>query len=255
MIMSSSVIRMDLLLSNIDFEIEKLNEPPLLSGISIPDAKNAVTVIYKLRRYGISLLLGMVDVPGFFRRLGESASLKFKKLEKLSDNPEFSRFCLGSDYLPCLGAFLSGDSDLAKKIAELSSDNWNEDYEYEEDFLYGQFFYQYFKNDCVLGDFIQPILKSLEEADDADAPQYALMDALATNDEDGFKGALDVLLEEHEALCDKLDGSLTVDKEKFSTEMAVHIEAMAWIKIAGLAGIKVDADYKYIPSILLPDLC
>ena len=242
-------------MENLDYEIQEIK-----SFISQQKAKDEAyfralsKIVTKLQRQSIAQLLGNAAVKTFFELQAESA--KAQLVLNKNAKGEFARYALGSVYQPAIGAHLSGNLQLAKDLASTASTDFNEDYEYEEDFTYGQFFYQLINQGFKLDKSFEPFLKQLKDLDEAGTGQYAMIDAAINQDADAYKEGFTQFLEEHEAYYAELDGTLSVDKEKFTTEGAVNVEGLAWLRIGEALGfsLKSSGPYLFLPEILVNKL-
>ena len=248
--MASSTIELPILTKNLEYAISQ-RQIVLTKGILDEQYfwvfSKAIVETY---RYGLCLLLGQTSLSGFDKQMINSAALKKKLHEQARPFSEFHRYALGSQYLPALGTWISGDLTLAKSLAQESNYSFNEDYEYEEDYVIGQFFYQALLSDFKIGGFIDSILEKLEELEEGESARFALISALKDKEQTDFNGAILALIEEHQAFYDKIEGTMSVDKEKFTTEKAIHLEGLAWLKLAKTIGLNIETEYAYIPRLL-----
>src|SRR5262245_43128318 len=90
----------------------------------------------RYRTAAIAALLGHADRRRFFGLLRKSGFVRryFLQLVARGHGAMRNRFC-GSMNLPFVDALVSGDTETASVIAELSPDRHADDLEYEDDFL------------------------------------------------------------------------------------------------------------------------
>ncbi len=249
--MGSSTVEIDVLTENLEYRLDQYRKI-LATGKKDEAYFRALSdSVVRLRWLGISQLLGQTNVSGFFKRHVEAARLRKKLLEETKALPEFSRFGLVSDYLPMLGAYIAGEEDLALQIAMISDRAFDEDYEYEEDYTYGRFFAQWLRYGANLGSFINSIMISLETLEETGSARFSLIQALKDKNTDDFNEAMQQLISEFEDYYAGIEGTLSLDKEKFTVERAVSVEVLAWLKMASVVGLNVRKDYKYTPQILV----
>jgi len=247
--LSSSTIEIDVLTENLEYVLER-NRGILMQGsrddVYFRTLKDSVV---RLRWLGICQLLGQTDVNGFFKRHVDAARHSKKLMEETKVLPEYMKFGLVSDYLPMLGAYIAGEEDLALQIAMHCDRPFDEDYEYEEDYTYGKFFAQWMRFGSKFEIYLGSALSTLEALEEAGSARFALIEALKSKSSDDFNEAMQAFMSEHEDYYAGIEGTLSLDKEKFTTERAISVEALAWLKIAPAAGLlNVRKDYKYTPQ-------
>lgn len=183
-----------------------------------------------------------------FRRSG----VYRKELEQLvyGKDVEIRWYALVSHYLPLLAVFCA-DGIAAVRECDFILFPFLSRYEYEEDYCYGEFFYTILNSDGIIREnYTEEILLKLGKLDERDAPRYTLIEALKKKDTETFNDAMNEFVQEYADFYDAMEGTLSCDKEAYSTERLISIEAWAWLKIASLNGLNVFNDYYCIPQLV-----
>ncbi|WP_020408542.1 immunity 49 family protein [Hahella ganghwensis] len=248
--MGSSIVEIDVLTENLEFRLSQYRDILTTGARDEGYFRALADSVVRLRWLGICQLLGQTNVSGFFARNVEAARLCKQLFDETKSHVDFAKFGLVSNYLPMLGAYIAGEENLAIQIATYSDRAFQEDYEYQEDYTYGKFFAQWLKFGSRLGSFIDLTLNELEALEESGSARFALISALKIKSSDDFNDAMQQFMNEHEEYYAGIEGTMSLDKEKFTAERAISVEALAWLKIAPAAGLDVRKDYIYTPQIL-----
>lgn len=150
---------------------------------------------------------------------------------------------------PFFDAIACGDTDSVSHIVERSPRQWKPDLEYEEDFLYVDFVMKHFFREEVAGE-CEAVLGRFEEVlEGAHTPRFAVCQAFFSGDSELFEQGFTQLLAED---ADRDAGLLqkgVVEPEVAATEVHVHIEGLAVLRLAARRGFATRREYPRVPSL------
>jgi hypothetical protein len=153
-----------------------------------------------------------------------------------------------------LDSVVAGHLELAKEIADLSVQQWEPDWEYEDDYYYLRILHNMVRNPeeksgAQFEELITRFEKSLEGGS---SPRLNVCRALLVDNQDDFIVALNELIEEKQELDDQQRSSkVEADLSDFTfwPRSFVSIEGLALLKIAEIVGFQIDDDFPLCPRI------
>jgi hypothetical protein len=153
-----------------------------------------------------------------------------------------------------LDSVAAGYIELAKEITELSVQQWEPDWEYEDDYCFFQILHNIIRNpeerhEARFDEAVGRFEKSLEGGS---SPRLDVCKALLLDNQDGFIVALNELIEEKQDLDDQQRSSkVEADLSDFTfwPRSFVSIEGLALLKITELVGFQIDDDFPLCPRI------
>lgn len=204
------------------------------------------------RQAGIVSLLRKKNVAAFRDDLRQAALLHLDLLDWLRGrerDPDLSRYLNSGDPARLFDALAAGDMETAKAIAVASQAPYDSRYEYEDDYCYAHFLYQLVIHDLRVDEvWAKPLLQQISEiVGDEAAPRLELCVALQTRDKDAFAAALEMLIQENEALFAEKGRGIVADPDAFDTERLVFVEGFALKTLAMRMGIAVANEDRLTP--------
>lgn len=232
--------------SNAVFELAEML-PAIVDG----DA-DFLTVIHFCRNYRIKGIctLFMDGVPkGLHLDLHKSGRAFLYSLKNMKDADKVT-----SKGQPFFDAIASNDLECAREIAKHSRLTWNNEEEYEDDFLYVFFLMKHFflggtdtENESIIQRYDQLL------AGETDV-QFDLCRAFFCKDNALFEKTLDQFLIERKKRFKKLVSTDSIPEEVAATEGNFCCEGLALVKLAETKGFKTQNKYLFIPSVARADV-
>jgi len=214
-------------------------------------------VIVRLSRYfralGICHLLESADVNLFRENLVRSGyARRYFLRNSRADGNDRDRYLAIGRTEAFMDSVAAGHLRLAQEIAELSTHEWEPDWEYEDDLCFFLFLHNIIINPRQLSDSqFQEILVRFDKAlEGGESLRLEVCKALITKDNENFSAALNELMEaKKELIEEKRERMLEPDPSTyvFWPRSFVSIEGLALIKIAETVGIKVDEEFPLCP--------
>jgi len=222
----------------------------LTAGYSMVESGDALESLSELfQALGVCHLLTGLNVDEFRQNLVRAGHARRYFLRKSKGEGNVSdRHLALSRCEAFLAAVAAGDLRLARDIAILSSETWNKNWEYEDDFCYFLFLHKTVKHPTALAtQDLRLILEQFEQAlEGAASTRLEVCKALGSQDEEVFNVALgNLLAERQEQLDEKRSSVMDMDIESllFWPNSFVSIEGLALLKIAELRGLQPDAGF------------
>lgn len=233
--------------ARLNFNIEGI----LNASDPVQEADYAEAVCQGYELVAICELLLDAEVDEFFHCLIRSGQTRLWLLERAREEPvEYPTSKLKSSNLNgFFAALAAGQWSLAGKIAALSPQNVDPSSEYPDDFLYAHFLHRYVLGDDpeVLGGIADLFEASLEG--DA-SPRLDLCRFLLFPTPDGAEARFEALLGARSAeIAHFEEVSVQAADSSFQIRKAVFLEGLAWLKILGRSGLRIEKEYPYCPSI------
>lgn len=201
---------------------------------------------YRMRGICSLLLEGSPQV--LHKNLQKSATMFLRFLIVANDAEKTS-----SEGTPFFDSIACKDFAVARDIAIHSRHTWNQEEEYEDDFLYVIFLMKKFFFDTK-NEEIQTIVENFERIlDGADCVRLNICKAFLDHDGQAFDQALSFLIAEHE---EYYQGAMERDEileEDWATEGQLFIEGLALVRLAESLGLWTQKDYLFIPSLARKD--
>ncbi len=199
-------------------------------------------------------LLRFADVEEYRRNLIRSgqARLYYLQRSQMEGSHKDRHLALGRTR-SFLDTVVAGDLNLARQIADNSSDFWNFDWEYEDDFCYILFLhrivqsYPQFPN----ADSAQILRRFEYSLADKHSNRLAVCKTLSTGDPASFTSALSLLLEDEYEAVEKAQDSAKVHEGDLAywPSRFVSIEGLALLALAELVRMRVDDEFDRCPLI------
>jgi hypothetical protein len=216
--------------------------PVLLS--EKPALKLTLNTCRWYRQMGVGFLLMFGTPARFFEHLFKSGRCFLHFLEANDDGPKVT-----SKAAPLFDAIACNDRAGAALIAARARQKWNPDLEYEDDFLYVHFLIQRFFLG-VAPDVLAATLRRYEDVLEGQKDfRLGLCKALLGRDQAGFDAAVEALVDALEAHYDKQRGREVLDPDEAATTVHVSTELLAWLRLAGEAGLATLPSYPMAPDI------
>lgn len=195
------------------------------------------------RRRAICRLLLSCDVEGFHADLQRSATLYAHVLDRAGPMGFAT-----SEAAPYFDGLASGDLEVAHTVAVRSRGGWNEELEYEDDFLYTYVLMR--MSGEAPPDVVDALLERLDDVvGDDESSQRDLCRALQHRSASLFEDALSRRITEHEAFYREGWTAGYIPEEEWATEGQLFIEGLALLVLAERRGIATDTDYLFVPSL------
>lgn len=210
-----------------------------------PVFKDLCDIAKQYRVIGICQLLLEANPDSFFQNLIYSGRLYLHYLQKSTDAEKITS--LGG---AVLGSIAAKDFKCAEEIALHSRLAWNEDYEYEDDFLFILFILKLafcHSDDDELSTILSRYHEVLEGGSDLN---YELAVSLLNKDSGAFNTTLTEYLNERELKWKEGLEKGTFNDEQFYSEGMISIKGLALVRIAELSGMQYEDNYPFIPSII-----
>jgi len=150
-----------------------------------------------------------------------------------------------------LDALVAGDIQLARDIADLSTERWNSTWEYEDDYCFYLFIHTLVKSagEGFPAPQLAAILDQFEIAlEGGVSPHLDVCRALVSQDEDEFADAMQSLIVWKEEQLDAKRPSITPPYFLFWPASFVYIEGLALLRCAEITGVHVEAEFTLCPS-------
>lgn len=196
------------------------------------------------RRMGIVELFLSGLPAGLFENLAKSARAFLFYLDRTEEATQVT-----SQSEPFFDAVACGDLDVGRAIAERSRSTWNEEEEYEEDFLYVRFLMDH----GVLARELPHLERLLERFEQAlkgsDDPRLALCRALQGKNQKRFDETLERMIDDRRRETEKTLRSGEVSPNDAATVCHLWVELLALLRFAEQAGLKLARHYPFAPSV------
>lgn len=200
---------------------------------------------------GICYLLTAADVDKFRENLVRSGHARRYFLRKSQEEGnDQDRHLAISRSEAFLDSVVAGDLNLARDIEHLSSEVWERDWEYEDDFCFFLFLHKLVKHPVPLSEGeLRAILDRFERAlEGGISSRLNVCKSLATHDEMAFTETLRVLLVEEQEKFDDKRSSIMASRLPFWPRSFVSVEGLALLKIAGIVGMRIDTEFLLCPQ-------
>ena len=202
---------------------------------------------------GICELLLDAEVTAFFHHMIRSGRMRrwvLRKAQQLKDLPP--NVLRASNTRGLFAALLADDRALAADIARLSPMTWNDRVEYEDDFLYAHFLHRLISGDDSAA--LRGILDKFKRAlDDEETVRFRLCASLLAPSQERAGLALpafeDLMQSRRQELKEMREKSILATDDMFVPFSSVYVEGLAWLNLLEGAGITVDSEYAFCPSL------
>lgn len=200
------------------------------------------------RAAGIGALLIEFDTDGYYHMLTRSGLTRVFMLRRMASGTQstdrYRKVTQSSGFFDAVAADRFG---VARRIVNLSPQEWVERYEYEDDYCYVYFLHT-LVTDAEDGER-SAVLERLRRVE-AGAPsvRFALCRALLKRDADAFDEAFWAALDAWDEEVAFQAESINRDEVAHCTEKHVWIEGLALLRLAEYRGIETREQYRYCPT-------
>jgi Immunity protein 49 len=224
-----------------------VNDPPMSgAAFEIEDASQWLIAL------GICNLLLYADVDRFYENLVRSGHARRHFLlvcqrQGLTSHPHLAI----SRWDAFLGVVAAGDFPLARDLVRLSTDQWVQDGEYEDDFCYRLFLHDFIAPPDPLRQARMPatLQRWRQWLGGQACPRLALCEALLTRDAAAFTLAFDERIAQRQAEVQKQSKMVIAANITFEPMARVFIEGLAILRMASRLGLPTRVDYPLCPAI------
>jgi hypothetical protein len=198
---------------------------------------------------GICELLLDAELDPFFHhmiRSGRSRRWLLRRAQKQAGFPV--KILKPSNTRGLFGALVAADWALAKEIADLSAQRWDDQWEYEDDFCYAHLLHRRLAGDpepvqrALLGEYARAL-------DGDEPPRFRLCRGLLDRDGEATAAAFTDLLADRREEMKELGNSVMGSDELFGPFSAVYVEGLAWLRLLDQAGLPTESEYPFCPSL------
>lgn len=200
---------------------------------------------------GICYLLITADTNKFRENLIHSGQARRYFLRKSQEQGNVrNRHLALSRSEAFLDSVVAGDLNLASDIARLSSEIWEGNWEYEDDFCFFLFLHVIVKKSAALPlSELQRILEQFEKSlEGGDSMRLDVCKALLMKDKKKFIVALQHLLEEKQEKLGEERPLVMESRFLYWPSSFVCVEGLALLKVAELICIQIDDEFALCPS-------
>ncbi|WP_437541484.1 Imm49 family immunity protein [Sorangium sp. So ce367] len=243
--MTISSIHLPVFRSNAAFDAQDLL--PRLSQRRVA-AKDALAFSRACRVQGIAGLFQDGVPEPLHRELCRSGRAMLHALGRMDDTEKAT-----GGLFPFFDAIAACDFDCARGIAGLARANWNQDEEYEDDFLYVHGLMKHFflgadpaERDALAARW-EAVLGGTSDV------RLDVSRALWKRSAGDFEGALVRLLGDEKARIGRLRRADALAPEIEATEGHLSVEGIALVRLARWVGMKTGSNYWGVPSIALKE--
>lgn len=198
------------------------------------------------RRIGVCKLFlsGLPDE--FFANLFKSSRAYLFYLERSREEEK-----VASKSAPFFDAIACNDFEGARLIVSKSRPDWNQEKEYEEDFLYFHFLMKFFFSDKTPdSDSLYSILERYEKVlEGNDDVRFNLCESFLKKDAAAFNTGLESLVVQEEENYQQLLETENIDPQEAVTLKRISIEGLALVRLAEELRMKTQRNYLLIPSL------
>lgn len=154
---------------------------------------------------------------------------------------------------PFFDAVACGDEEGAALIAQMARRSVNPRFEYEEDFYYIDFVMSLYYRDHK-PEALGALLAAWQTLGGEDDSRFHICKALFETDQDIFDENLHQLLEKMDLMVQEQMESESIDPDHGSTTAKLSVEALALLRLAKRSGLRVGAEYLFVPGGLLASI-
>jgi hypothetical protein len=198
------------------------------------------------RRRGICSLF-WEGLPQLLHRDLQKSGAAFSYFLKTVRNTEK----ITSKAAPFFDALACRDFDTARELSRNSRHSWNQEEEYEDDFLYVFFVMKKFFLDGTDQEMWAILSRYEDLLDGADDARLDLCKSFLENDDSTFAEALNALITQHEEYYRRGIERDEILEEEWATEGQLFVEGLALVRLAEVQGFRTDRNYLFIPSIAI----
>lgn len=244
-----AVIDLETVRENLEYMLEEFRQIPKPARPTIEYCEACLLAWRRSRRYGVAMVLTQADSAAFFSALVSAAEIRRDLLAATAaEAKKFAEYRHAGDLAGFADALAAGRLDLAKGIAALSTDGWQEDYEYEDDFRYAEFLHTFVGSDFTASERCRASLDALLVAAEGDAtPAWQVGDALLARDRERFATGLAARVAEHRAWFAKKGEGMIAEPDEYATERNVFVEGLALKFLARKLGLAVADEEPLMP--------
>lgn len=216
---------------------------PRLARAAVARA-DALAVCANYRLAAIGMMFLACDRAFFQRRLRQSGRAWAHFLSRPAAGDRRGSDAAG----PLLDAIAANDLDGAAEIARAMPRAWDQDSEYEEDFLFPEFLAQRFflgADDAACTALLDRWERALQGTEDA---RLDVCRALQAKDARAFDAGLARFLSERRDAFARRARDGAVSREVLATEAKLSVEGLALVALAERRGLPTEKEYPGVPS-------
>jgi hypothetical protein len=205
----------------------------------------------KFRALAIMQLLIEGSSDLFLHNLIRSGRARELYLQRLAqENVSDQHHQVSGRYRPLLSSIAAGDLDRARRIDALSSPEFRDGHEYEDDYCYAKLL-AHLLTDSAREDARSAVWTDQFEAwlDGASHVRLQLCRALLERDQDKFDSAFEGLLQDHELSIEADRARSQHEDDQVRAERLVMIEGLAILRLARRQGLETADEYRYCPAL------
>jgi hypothetical protein len=204
-----------------------------------------------MRAHALLWLLVEGDAQSCFRDLTVSAQVRRHFLRRCQKEGVVDLHCACSRVEPFLDAVAAQSRDVARDIARLSPAAWMTENEYEDDFSYARFLHLWVANappERPVAELVA-LLDQMEKAlEGAASARLDVCRALLARDQEAFRDAFDLLLDERKEEVEKR-AVMAVNEPVATLDCTVFVEGLALLRLADELGFAIEAEYPGCPRL------
>jgi hypothetical protein len=149
---------------------------------------------------------------------------------------------------PVLDLIAAGEWVCARRVCELTPVDFQVGQEYEDDYCYARLIFNFIGAGAQDEDFAALVSRFSAALDGQPSARLALCQALADRDQAEWDEAFESLLAEQDMRIARAKSRGQIEEPEYMAERLVYIEGLAHLRIAGLLGLKTQANYRYCPA-------
>jgi len=203
-------------------------------------------VIQNYRVVGICGLLHDGSSSEFLTNLQKSGSACAFLLPKLNDDNSATSKLQGF-----FASAACGDEEAARTISSKSRDSWNPELEHEDDFIFVRLLMDLFYRGASESDLMALANRLGEVTEGEVSPRREICQALLTKSSERFgEGLEEYILERRDYYAEQWDADYILEEE-WATDGQIFVEGIALVRMARKLGLDTQAEYLFIPSLVL----
>lgn len=212
------------------------------------------SVASEYRKIGCLRILIAADKEAFASSLTKSSQawMHYLSLAKYQEKVRFSReFTCGVRFNAMIDAVVCNNMGYAKAIASCYPEKHDNEYEYEDDFLFYKFIAKMIlKSDSNDEKILQSILHRWKGVlDGSDSSYFNICRSLLNQSEAEFIVSLKKIIDERKDKFEQWKRTPSYIEEVAHTNQHIYVTGLALIKLAELNGMSINEQFETIPEI------
>lgn len=212
--------------------------------------KLSLKVSEKLRALAIIVLLTKGESDRYYHNLIRSGLVWETYLRRCrSEGFHNDHHYASGRYAPFVDAVAAGDFVLARRISELSPEEWRQGHEYEDDYCYAQILHRLIQETLEENEISGFLARFEAYLDGQPSARLGVCRSLADRSQEHFDEAFAGILDERRnEIAEEKQGGRMEDAHG-AAEQRVFVEGLALLRIAEALGLTTQPDYRYCPSL------